>query len=87
MEGQIQSAKVNYIVLTAVVDSPGVVTQIKVEQRDFQYRLVTRHQSSPLTGGGTEMVVTQGTALWLRLLQDQLSADTPPLGSQDHLDR
>lgn len=80
-----QSARVNYIVLTAIVDDPGVVTQIKVEQRDFQFRLITRHQSSPLTGGGVERVVAEGTALYLRLLQDRLTPDPPALGSEDVL--
>lgn len=60
------------IVLEAVVDRPGVVTLYKVEQRDWQYRLITRAQFSPLTSGGVEVAHSAATELWVQLINDRL---------------
>lgn len=60
------------IVLEAVVDRPGVVTLYKVEQRDWQYRLLTRAQFSPLTSGGADVAHRTATELWVELINDRL---------------
>jgi len=86
MAQQLNARPISYIVLIAVVDQPNVLTQIKVEQRDFQYRLVSRHQSSPLTGGGAERILAEGMGLWSHLVSDALPPDASPLGSEGRLD-
>lgn len=70
--GDSRDGRVARIVLEVIVDDPGVVTQLRVETRDWQYRLLTRAQLSPLTHGGVEASQASAIALWVTLLEDRL---------------
>ena len=74
---ELNEGRVCFVVLVAIVDPPGVVTRLRVEQRDFQYKLVTRSEDSPLTGGGHDLAVTRAVNLWSQLVKDNLSALAP----------
>lgn len=86
MSRNLNDGRVCYVVLVAVVDSPGVLTQMKVEQRDFQYRLVSRALSSPLTNGGIELTFGRAVALFRELVADALATEPSSLGGEEVLD-
>jgi len=85
MAQQLNARPVNYIVLIAVVDQPRTLTQLRVEQRDFQYRLVSKALFSPMTDGGDELAFGRSLDLYRTLVSDALAADPSALGSQDRL--
>jgi len=64
-------ARVNLI---TVVDPPGVVTLIRLEQRDWMDRLLTRAQFSPMTNGGADQADLVALELRRRVLDDVLTS-------------
>lgn len=70
----LRDGRVARIYLIAVVDPPGVLTQLRVEQRDWMDRLMSRAQMSPLTAGGFEMTIAKGIDLWHQLINDGLES-------------
>lgn len=73
-----------HFVLSSLVDSRGVV-RVRVEQRDYQYKLVSRADRDALTGGGEEAVLAWGMALYRELVADYLATYTATLGGQNGL--
>lgn len=74
MQGDRRDGRVARIYLVAVVDPPGVLTQLRIEQRDWMDRLLTRAQLSPLTSGGFELTLGRGIDLWHQLINDALGS-------------
>lgn len=75
-----------YRLIVALSEPDGAVTQIRVEQRDYQYRLVSRAEYVPLRDGGQQQAIDRAMALWLELLADGRSADSASLSSENRLD-
>lgn len=78
-------ARGTYRIIVALSEPDGTLTQIRVEQRDYQYRLVSRAEFAPLRDGGPDVVLDRATALWLELLADARLPNPAPLSSEDRL--
>lgn len=70
-----------HIVIVALCEREGTLTRVRVEKRDYQYRLVTRAEFVPLTMGGPELVVQKAMDLWLELVTESGLPDAPALSS------
>jgi hypothetical protein len=69
-------ARVN---LVTIVDPPGVITLLRVEQRDWMDRLLTRAEFSPLLHGGSDQAEALATGLRQRVLSEVLGSLRDPL--------
>lgn len=81
-----QTVRGSHIVIVALCETDGTLTRVRVESRDYQYRLVTRAEFVPLSMGGPEIVLAQAVELWLELVADSRLPNTPALSRQDRLD-
>ena len=68
-----------HIVIVALCETEGTLTRVRVEQRDYQYRLITRADFVPLAMGGPERVLEQAMELWLELVTESGLPDAPAL--------
>lgn len=74
-----------YYLISALCDRPNTLTQLRVEVRDYQYKLVSRALFSPWTDGGGEVALAKALELWRKLLADHLSTDAAALSGEDGL--
>jgi len=79
-------ARTHYVVLQVSLDPGRDVARVRVEQRDFQFRLVSRADLIPLLRGGTPRTITEGVELLYTLVADNLLTDTATLRGEDSLD-
>lgn len=73
MHGDRRDGRVARIYLVAVVDPPGVLTQLRIEERDWMDRLISRLQLSPLTSGGFELTIARGIDRWHQLINEGMA--------------
>lgn len=64
-----------YAQIVALIQPGEDLVVVRVEIRDYQYRLLTRWQSSPLTGGGTQTVVDRAVDEWRGIVTSTIEGD------------